>query len=124
MQEEREERADAVGRLHDDDQGVTPHLLAVIVLHAAVAVVSDASGHRARGRDGGGVYTTHPGAVDLTSSQQHTHLSLIQHMVSSRYSIMPFCLNNRCRRVIRTPKGIIIWGGDIGFMGLVSEVVW
>ena len=67
MQEKSQQRADAVGCLQDDDEGVAPHLLAVIVLHAAVSVHSDAGGHGASGHDRGRVSATHASAVDLTS---------------------------------------------------------
>ena len=67
VQEQSQQRADAVGRLQDDDEGVAPHLLAVIVLHAAVPVVSDAGSHGASGHDRGRVSAAHASAVDLTS---------------------------------------------------------
>mmetsp|Transcript_6614 Transcript_6614/g.17747 ORF Transcript_6614/g.17747 Transcript_6614/m.17747 type:complete len:345 (-) Transcript_6614:310-1344(-) len=54
VEEEGEQRSDAVGRLQDDDQAVAPHLLRLVVLEAAQSVLPhavlglDHLGHRRR----------------------------------------------------------------------------
>ena len=55
-----QQRADAVGRLQDDDEGVAPHLPAVIVLHAAVPLFPIAGSHGASGHDRGRVSAAMP----------------------------------------------------------------